>query len=134
MSLTRTKRKRSEQDETPPRDHALADKSSHQELFSDEDAEGSAPEVVKRVRRNVSKNLRQHGFLGGTYVGELYRSNMFKLQVDALLAQLKPNLSLLENTINNVLRDLKSFIESIPEREPLLVCNMIVSNANFLER
>ena|ERR1700760_602426 len=124
MSLATAKRKRTEQD-VPPGDHAFAERKS------DADAERPTPQALKRAKRSVSKDLRQHGYLGGTYVGELYRSNMFKLQVDALLAQLKPNILPIENTINNVLRDLKSVIEAIPEREPLLVFDTIISHMMF---
>jgi U3 small nucleolar RNA-associated protein 22 len=125
MSLTKAKRKRAENDDAPPRDLDTAERSSEEASSENEDRTSSTQQTSKRAKRNASRDSRQLSFVGGTYVGELYGSNMFKLQVDALLDQLKPNIRSIESTINNVLRDLKSLIESIPEREPILVCNLI---------
>src|ERR1700744_2449318 len=124
MSLTRAKRKRDKDGDVLSKDQESADQP---ESSDDEDAIKSTQQVAKRAKRAASHNLQQHGFMSGTFVGEIYRSNMFKLQVDALLEQLKPNIRTVESTLNSILRDLKSLIEAIPEQDPLLVCSAAVS-------
>lgn len=55
------------------------------------------------------------------YAGESYRSTLFKLQVDELLAEVKPNYEKRLAGVNEALRRLKSSIEEIEDREPLSV-------------
>ncbi|KAK8236122.1 Nrap protein [Phyllosticta capitalensis] len=57
----------------------------------------------------------------GAYTGEVYKSNMFKLQVDELLAQVRPKHGKKEVAAEKALRELKSIIEKIPAREPSTV-------------
>jgi U3 small nucleolar RNA-associated protein 22 len=58
----------------------------------------------------------------GVYTAEVYKSNMFKLQVDELLQQVKPRYGKKEAPAENAMRTLKTIIEQIPGREPLSVC------------
>ncbi|KAK5257197.1 U3 snoRNP protein [Cryomyces antarcticus] len=57
----------------------------------------------------------------GAYLGEVYKSSMFKLQVDELLDQIRPKYGKKEAPAEAALRTLKSIIERIPDREPLPV-------------
>lgn len=53
--------------------------------------------------------------------GELYKSNMFKLQVDQLLQEVRPRYVVKDKGIEKALRTLKSIIEAIPPRSPTSV-------------
>jgi len=57
----------------------------------------------------------------GVYTAEVYKSNMFKLQVDELLQQVKPRYGKKEAPAENAMRTLKTIIEQIPGREPVSV-------------
>jgi len=53
--------------------------------------------------------------------GEMYKSSMFKLQIDELLAEIRPNYAQLLASAERVLRKLKATIERFPRKEPLTV-------------
>ncbi|KAF2144618.1 uncharacterized protein K452DRAFT_245617, partial [Aplosporella prunicola CBS 121167] len=55
--------------------------------------------------------------MAGAYTGEVYKSNMFKLQVDDLLEQIRPKHGKREASAEKALRELKAIIEQIPARE-----------------
>ena len=55
------------------------------------------------------------------YAGGLYKSSMFKLQVDEMLAEVQPNYEKRAGVIDDALRKLKGFIEGIEDREALSV-------------
>lgn len=50
--------------------------------------------------------------------GEVYKSNLFKLQVDELLQRVRPRHGKKEAHAEDALRTLKGIIERIPDREP----------------
>ncbi len=52
------------------------------------------------------------------YSGESYKSSLFKLQVDEMLSEVKPDYTKRFAPVDNALRKLKTFIEAIPGREP----------------
>lgn len=58
---------------------------------------------------------------GSLYSGGSYKSNLFKLQVDELLAEVKPNYEKRLGFVDEELRKLKVLIESIEDRDPLSV-------------
>lgn len=55
------------------------------------------------------------------YAGEAYKSSLFKLQVDEMLTEVRPNYAKRLGPVDNALRKLKTLIEAIPGREPLPV-------------
>jgi U3 small nucleolar RNA-associated protein 22 len=57
----------------------------------------------------------------GAYTAETFKSNMFKLQVDELLEQVKPRHGKKAAAADNAMRTLKTIIEQIPARDPLSV-------------
>jgi U3 small nucleolar RNA-associated protein 22 len=57
----------------------------------------------------------------GVYTAETFKSNMFKLQVDELLHQVKLKYGKKEAPAENAMRTLKTIIEQIPDRDPLPV-------------
>ena len=63
----------------------------------------------------------------GVYTVESFKSNMFKLQVDELLDQVKLKYGKKEAPAENAMRTLKTIIEQIPSREPLPVCYKLIT-------
>lgn len=61
----------------------------------------------------------------GVYTAESFKSNVFKLQIDELLEQVKPKYGKKEAPAENAMRILKSVIEQLPSRAPLSVCNTV---------
>ncbi|CAO2656122.1 Nn.00g049250.m01.CDS01 [Neocucurbitaria sp. VM-36] len=57
----------------------------------------------------------------GVYTAETFKSNMFKLQVDELLEQVKLKYGKKEAPAENAMRTLKAIIEQIPSRDALPV-------------
>ncbi|KAF2429581.1 Nrap protein [Tothia fuscella] len=58
-------------------------------------------------------------FLGAAYTGEVFKSNLFKFQVDELLGQLRPKSNKQDAVVEKELHLLKSTIDAIPARAPL---------------
>jgi len=55
------------------------------------------------------------------YAGGLYKTNLFKLQVDELLAEVQPNYEKRLKGVDDLLRQLKGLIESIGDRDAVSV-------------
>lgn len=60
----------------------------------------------------------------GMYTSDAFKSNIFKLQVDELLDQVKLKYGHKEAPAENAMRTLKDIIEHIPSRDALPVCQM----------
>jgi U3 small nucleolar RNA-associated protein 22 len=58
----------------------------------------------------------------GVYTAEVYKSNMFKLQVDELLQQVRFKYGKKVAAVENAMRSLKTMIEQLPSRDPASVC------------
>ena len=65
------------------------------------------------------------GFNFGRYgegaAGNTHDSNMFKLQLDELLAEMRPDYERRLKKVEKALHKLKGILEHIPERDPLPV-------------
>lgn len=72
----------------------------------------SAPKPSKRPTPSLQD---------GVYSAESFKSNIFKLQVDELLEQVKLKYGKKEAPAENAMRTLKTIIEQIPSRDPLPV-------------
>jgi hypothetical protein len=72
-------------------------------------------EQGKHLARSLPTSLDQ------TFVGGLYKSNTFKIQIDELLDQVKRDTTSIDQDIAAELRRVKEVIESIPDREPMTV-------------
>ncbi|KAF2085327.1 Nrap protein [Saccharata proteae CBS 121410] len=77
---------------------------------------GAQKETQRRAQRNRSTVAE-----GGVYTGEIYKSNLFKLQVDDILAQIRPRHGAKEAAAEKALRTLKTIIDNIPTREALSI-------------
>lgn len=98
---------------------------SHEEDSTKKKAQPQAskktPQKAQKENRKGPHRDRDMAELTGAYTGEVYKSNMFKLQVDELLDQIRPKHGKKEAAAEKALRELKAIVENIPAREPLSV-------------
>lgn len=71
-----------------------------------------APKTAKRAAATLQDTA---------YTSESFKSNMFKLQVDELLEQVKPKYGRKEAPAENAMRTLKTILESLSSRDALPV-------------
>ncbi|KAJ4384792.1 U3 snoRNP protein [Didymella sp. IMI 355093] len=97
-----------------------------EDVSDDEDAEESVAHKNKKAAPAASTAPAQKApkrpaatLQDGAYTSESFKSNMFKLQVDELLEQVKPKYGKKEAPAENAMRTLKTIIESIPSRDAL---------------
>jgi U3 small nucleolar RNA-associated protein 22 len=91
---------------------------SEHESSNDDDA----PTMKTKSRHVQSKgNNGGYGDEGALYAGGLFKSSMFKFQVDYLLEESRPNYEKIFAKANETLGKIKGLIESIKSREPLSV-------------
>ena len=64
------------------------------------------------------KRKQQEQNPSAAYSGESYKSSLFKLQVDEMLSEVKPDYSKRFGPVDNAMRKLKTLIETIPARNP----------------
>ncbi|KIW00895.1 uncharacterized protein PV09_07647 [Verruconis gallopava] len=104
----------------------VKDSGSGSEVDDDDDGEDGAsveksmnPSKAKAETRPTPQR-RPYGELSAAVAltGETYKSNIFKLQVDDLLQEVRPKYTPKDKAIERALRKLKSIIENIPERSP----------------
>lgn len=100
-----------------------------EDVSDDEDAEESVAQKNKKpaaaapaVSLQKAPKRPAATLQDGAYTSESFKSNIFKLQVDELLEQVKPKYGKKEASAENAMRTLKEIIESIPSREALSVC------------
>ncbi|KAF9700946.1 hypothetical protein EKO04_000487 [Ascochyta lentis] len=95
-----------------------------EDVSDDEDAEESVAQKSKKSAPAASAIPAQKPqkrpaatLQDGAYTSESFKSNMFKLQVDELLEQVKPKYGKKEAPAENAMRTLKTIIEQIPSRD-----------------
>jgi len=121
-------------------DHSDAEMDSAEEVQDDDDEDMSGEEANDFEEEEDVHESRKQTTAGkatsaskppkrsapslqdGVYTAESFKSNMFKLQLDELLDQVKLKYGKKEAPAENAMRTLKTIIEQIPSREPLPVC------------
>jgi hypothetical protein len=81
--------------------------------------------LPKRIKRTHQTQILTEQTMSGAYTGEVYKSNLFKLQVDDLLDTVRPKFSRIEKSIAELLQTVKSIVEAIPNREPISVSRVL---------
>jgi U3 small nucleolar RNA-associated protein 22 len=92
---------------------------------STEEEKASDKSIVTKKRVAPRKMGDSNGTI---YNGEVFRSNLFKLQVDELLDQVRPGHTRKNDSIESAVRTLKTIIEEIPARKPTSVRSVAVSS------
>lgn len=90
---------------------------------SDLSAQEDAPIPTKSVA--VKPKRSQEDADQAIYSGGLFKSSMFKLQVDEMLAEVQPSYEKRLSGVNEALKKLKEHIESIGDRGPASVCFLV---------
>ena len=75
-------------------------------------------DIKRSTNGTPSSRRRADSFESAAFAGEVYKSNVFKLQVDELIAQVQPPHIQTASGIEPVLRTLKGIIEQISARAP----------------
>jgi U3 small nucleolar RNA-associated protein 22 len=109
-----------QQDEASDAEHDAGSLEEESDEIKDATSWALQANPAKTKRIPVRRTKQQH--LGGAYAGEIYKSNIFKLQLHELLEQVKPNFSRAETSIAALLRSVKNIVEAIPDRDPVSVC------------
>jgi U3 small nucleolar RNA-associated protein 22 len=103
-------------------DHLSED--NEEGVSEDEDAEEEQRKPAPAVKAtSVPKPFKRPAasLQDGVYTSETFKSNIFKLQVDDLLDQVRLKYGKKEAPAENAMRTLKTIIEQIPARDPLFV-------------
>jgi U3 small nucleolar RNA-associated protein 22 len=100
----------------------LQDGSKEEDGSEDEDADETPAPAVKATTLSKPTKRPASSLQDGVYTAESFKSNMFKLQVDELLQQVRLKYRKKEATAENAMRTLKTMIEQIPSRDALPVC------------
>ncbi|ORY15876.1 Nrap protein [Clohesyomyces aquaticus] len=113
--------------------HDLPSSDDEEDSGGDIEHDGEAnprpvPPPTKGAQKNGGKAGAEHhhkrrdmSLQDGGYTAGVYKSNLFKLQVDELLQQLKLKHGGKEAAAEKAMHKLKSIMEQIPNREPLLI-------------
>lgn len=98
------------------------DEDSNEDLESEEDGPEEKPTrpvpATKTEKAPKPPKRSTMALQDGAYTSETFKSNIFKLQVDELLDQVKLKYGKKEAPAENAMRTLKTIIEQIPGREP----------------
>jgi U3 small nucleolar RNA-associated protein 22 len=105
--------------QSPPKRRKLRHGSEEADS-ADGDSESNDEEASKQpaARQKHSQAVDESAL----YSGGLYNSSLFKLQIDEMLAQVQPNYEKRMPGVDDALRQLKTLIEAIEDREMLPVC------------
>ena len=117
MSTTPLKRRKLDHGnhETTPKNGVIDNN-----LIDTEDSKGESPVSQSRPTQSKTKHT-QDGDESAIYSGGVYKSSIFKLQVDEMLSEVRPNYQTRLGGVDDALRKLKGLIEGIEGREPLTV-------------
>lgn len=101
--------------------------------------EGESSEEEKAPNKPIVTETRtaprKVGDLNGTiYNGEVFKSNLFKLQVEELLNQVRPGHTKKNDSVESAVRTLKTIIENIPARKPTPVRSLAISFLRKVKR
>lgn len=104
------------------------------EIVSDEEAARNTDEIddqssaeseddapIAHPKKPLARPNRAHEDDSAIYAGGDYKSTLFKLQVDELLAEVKPNYERRLRGVDEALRTLKGLIDLIEERDAVSV-------------
>ncbi|KAI9752797.1 MAG: hypothetical protein M4579_005472 [Chaenotheca gracillima] len=98
--------------------NSLDNGGAHSGSSKDEELANPTPQQLKAQKRSKpQRNGTIDSKASEAFIGETNRSTMFKLQVDELLSEIRPNYQRKKESLDGVLQRLKTVIEQLPERE-----------------
>jgi len=132
-----------EEDELEESDVSMSGADDLEDLENDDDEEDESEEEADGEESRPAQAVKQTpvqkapkrpapSLQDSAYTAESFKSNMFKLQVDELLDQVRLKYGKKEAPAENAMRTLKSIIEQIPSRNALPVRNHMPPLLNIL--
>ena len=104
-------------------DHNSADAEVDMSDAESQTSQNTPEEVPERAQSKQTQPKAKKAQEGDSaiYDGGLYKSSLFKLQVDELLNEVRPNYEKKLGGVDDALRTLKGTIESLEDRDPITV-------------
>lgn len=123
MAPQSPKRRKLDHSASPEREDGDMSGEESDDSSSEESTSNAPAATQKRPRPAQSHNADDSAL----YSGGVYKSSMFKLQVDELLAEVQPNYEKRLGGVDQALHRLNSLIEGIQGREMLPVGSKLLS-------
>ena len=101
--------------------NAIPTESDNDEQSSSEESSSHEEPSTKPHSTKPQPKRKQDEDDSALYAGGVYKSSMFKLQVDEMLAEVRPNYQKRLSGVDDALRRLKGLIEGIEDRDALSV-------------
>ncbi|CZR57424.1 related to nucleolar RNA-associated protein (NRAP) [Phialocephala subalpina] len=105
--------------EHTPSDKSMDEDQSENHIDQQSSAESADEAAIPQLKQAPLRQKHTQAIDDAAlYAGGSYKSSLFKLQVDELLAEVQPNYEKRLSGVNEALRKLKTSLEGIEDREP----------------
>ena len=105
--------------EHTPSDKSMNEDQSENHIDQQSSAESADEAAISQLKQAPLRQKHTQAIDDAAlYAGRSYKSSLFKLQVDELLAEVQPNYEKRLSRVNEALRKLKTSLEGIEDREP----------------
>ncbi|TGO29578.1 hypothetical protein BPAE_0013g00290 [Botrytis paeoniae] len=121
LTTKRRKLEHTSDDEAPQPQKPKVDNVDMENASADEASSSDDADAIQSKPKHAPPKRRHDDQDAALYSGGLYKSSMFKLQVDELLNEVRPSYEKRAAGIKSALHQLKNAIEGIEDHEPLLV-------------
>ncbi|KAF7883855.1 hypothetical protein EAF00_011167 [Botryotinia globosa] len=125
LTTKRRKLEHTSDDEAPQPQKPKVDNVDMENASVDEASSSDDADAIQSKPKHAPAKRRHDDQDAALYSGGLYKSSMFKLQVDELLNEVRPNYEKRAAGIKSALHQLKNAIEGIEDHEPLLIPDAI---------
>ncbi|KAF7943256.1 hypothetical protein EAE96_011186 [Botrytis aclada] len=125
LTTKRRKLEHTSDDEAPQPQKPKIDNVDAEDAAADEASSSDDADAIQSKPKHAPAKRRHDDQGAALYSGGLYKSSIFKLQVDELLNEVRPNYEKRAAGIKSALNQLKNAIEGIEDHEPLLIPDAI---------
>ncbi|KAM0126161.1 hypothetical protein ACHAP3_009398 [Botrytis cinerea] len=125
LTTKRRKLEHTSDDEAPQPQKPKVDTVETENAAADEASSSDDAGAIQSKPKHAPAKRRHDDQDAALYSGGLYKSSMFKLQVDELLNEVRPNYEKRAAGIKSALHQLKNAIEGLEDHEPLLIPDAI---------
>ncbi|KAI9643426.1 U3 snoRNP protein [Ciborinia camelliae] len=125
LTTKRRKLEHTSDDETPRSQKSEVNNGDMVDGSADEESSSDDVDAIQSKPKHPPVKRRHDDQDAALYAGGVYKSSMFKLQVDELLNEVRPNYEKRAAAIKSALHQLKNAIEGIEDREPLPIPDAI---------
>lgn len=125
LTTKRRKLEHTSDDEAPQSQKPQINNRETKDASADEESSSDDGDAIQSKPKHPPAKRRHDDQDSALYAGGLYKSSMFKLQIDELLNEVRPNYEKRAAGIKSALHQLKNVIEGIEDREPLPIPDAI---------